>query len=238
MKPRYIVSIEDYSLAGVREEVALTEGVEPLWSTDIFDQLVVELTSGESDVVADAIQEIDGVSDVTAERVGHQNEMVIDNPESFVATPDFDLEEETQRVVDEEIESVRIQENHHVFEDITVEYFDYQKIAVVDSGIDVRNPTVTNVVERINLTDDQTYDSIGHGTVMACILNVQRPNIDLVDIKVLDDRSIRETDVIRALAIATEPKREIDGVSMSLGFEPRDGYCPLCEAVNRTVYTG
>jgi hypothetical protein len=233
--PRYLISTDHDQTVNLREAVALLEGVEPLWCAEMFSLLVVDIASDESRSVVSELADIDGFKEVVAEHVGDDNQMpIIDHPADFHVDPQFDVREENRRIMEEEIDAVTTTVTSPICDNVEIEEFADQTIAVVDTGIDIRNPQITNVTARINFTDDEDYDSIGHGTFMGCILNVQRPNINLVDMKVIGDGVIRESHVIKAL----EPARGIDAVSMSLGFTPRDGYCPLCEAVNRTVHAG
>lgn len=239
MEPHYILTISEDASESLREEIATTNSVTPLWEARIFSQLVVDIHTNESRVAA-GLRELDDVEHVVKERIGCENEMQIEHPADFIAQPSFDVDEETERVVNEELANVTGTHPSLNFDNLTVEEFEHQRIGVIDSGIEVRNPQVTNVVKRIKFTENDTFDDIGHGTVMACILNIQRPNSDLVDLKVLGDGTIRESDVIRAFAEATDPSHSIDAVSMSLGFVPRDAdeYCPLCDAANRTFHAG
>jgi hypothetical protein len=237
MDSYYILSINQDAPESLRKEVAETTGVTPLSEAKIFSQLAIEIQGAKSDVIA-KLDALDHVENIVEERVGENNTMHIDHPAKFHVEPDFDLDAETERIVEEELNSISKKHQSLNFNNISVKEFENRRIGIIDSGIDVRNPQVTNIAKRINFTGDNNFDSVGHGTVMACILNVQHPNCNLVDLKVVGDGVLRETYIIQALAEATDPKHEIDAISMSLGLNPRNGYCPLCEAVNKTYHTG
>ncbi|QCS41304.1 S8 family serine peptidase [Natrinema versiforme] len=236
MDPRIIVTLEEVS-GDLKEEIAETEDVEPLWSADIFSMIVIEPESVPEEVAC-KVEAIDGVEHAVIERTGEQNEMrKIEDTDKVHIEPEFDKFAETERLLEELSEVSETIEDSHI-SGVSETKFDRQRMAVIDSGIDIRNAQITNVVSRINLTEDDTLDSIGHGTAMACILNMQRPYMELFDMKVFDGYEVRESNIIKALALSTDPSRDIFGVSLSLGLEPREGYCPLCDATNKTAHAG
>lgn len=111
-------------------------------------------------------------------------------------------------------------------------------IAVVDSGLDTRNPNLNEVKERHNYTTDSTLDWSGHGTVVALIRQYALPSASFYDMKVSSEEMLTETNVICAINDAVA--EGVDLINISLGFETRykSDACPLCEAVNRAVDTG
>ena len=107
------------------------------------------------------------------------------------------------------------------------------KVAVIDSGIDVKHPqlqgTVCQAVElvregsKINFRDidpKDCYDDFGHGTSVAGIISDIAPGVEIVSVKILDKQNTCTGDVlISALEWVVEQDIGLVNMSLSLNSE-------------------
>lgn len=117
------------------------------------------------------------------------------------------------------------------------------KIAVLDTGIDLRHPLVKdNVVKYYNGTSliypDDVRDINGHGTHIASIITGICPDCELYIIKVLDNKGLCDfRDLSRGFSFALE--NEVDIINVSLGAdiynEGIHGFVNLAASIGMSV---
>ncbi|MDB4875618.1 MAG: hypothetical protein JWM41_2064 [Gemmatimonadetes bacterium] len=92
-------------------------------------------------------------------------------------------------------------------------------VAVLDSGIHAAHPHVNGVqggVSFAGAADGDSVDRIGHGTAVAAAIREKSPDVDLLAVKVFDQRLVTNVDVLaRAIEWAAEQGAHI--INLSLG---------------------
>lgn len=229
----HIILCSDELTPEYKEEIALLEGVTPTWATPAFRLLGIKITETSQKHLREKIEEREFVDAVVRERKSGPLQSRLGDTQTLTLEPNFDLRDEIQRGVEKEGLDQII--SYGRFGDTDAKVNQNNTLAVIDTGIDQRNPRITNLAGRINFTDEDIYDVLGHGTTTAVMLNMCYGNIDLFDMKVAGKAGFRESSIIAALAASLE--KDITAISMSLGFNDpiRDEDCPLCRAVNIVV---
>lgn len=99
------------------------------------------------------------------------------------------------------------------------------RVAIIDSGIFRHVDFRDCIINGKNFTEEgnsqNTTDNFGHGTHIAGIIHSIEPNIELLDIKVLDRYGKGDTeDITEAIYYAIDNKSDI--INISISFEDED----------------
>ena len=97
----------------------------------------------------------------------------------------------------------------------------FAAVAIIDSGIDHANPTPLNIVSAYDVRTPvaSVDDNVGHGTVVASIIDAVAPGVALQVYKVTDGpRLANEWDVLAGLIQAN--RAEVINLSLSFGILP------------------
>lgn len=121
------------------------------------------------------------------------------------------------------------------------------RVAVVDSGIDVRHPALTDKVKesveavvengKVVFRPSTSGDQAGHGTACAGIITEVAPNVELYSIKVLGPNASGSGDMFLAgLDYAIRQKMQV--VNLSLGTTKPQYFGPLHDLIDRAYHAG
>jgi hypothetical protein len=111
----------------------------------------------------------------------------------------------------------------------------FATVAVIDSGIDHARPTPLNVIAAYDVRAPAASvdDIVGHGTVVASIIDAVAPGVALQVYKVTDGaRPTTEWDVLAGLILAN--RAEVINLSICFGTLP-GVKCPRCGTVSHSV---
>ena len=222
----YVVSEEfDQELL----EILLKRGITLEWWEPIFGLVGGSVPSDEAAEINSSVHNIEWIRAVEEERRSSTEAVTAEDTERLVVEPKFDPQEFGLNQAHEYVE-----EQSAGPSEFTV------RTAVIDSGIDSRNDRIETVSERINFTDEDDLDSVGHGTFVASILEytVGPLNQELIDMKVATRSGTREGAVVRALRACVQ--RGVHQANLSLGFSDHDDrdVCPVCTAAEIVASRG
>ena len=116
------------------------------------------------------------------------------------------------------------------------------RVAVVDSGIHGGHPHVGGVSGGIGLVTPGAecgdyVDRLGHGTAVAAAIRDVAPGVDLLAVKIFEDRLSADTDtLVRAIDWASGHDASV--INLSLGTARQDAAAALGAAVERAVRCG
>lgn len=226
--------LERYIYAVSREpgeellETLLEEGVTLEWWEPMFNLIGGSVPSDEVDEIHSSIRDIEWIRAIEKERYSSAEDETLEKTERAVAEPKFDSQgiglDQAQKLVEKEASN-------------TSEFT--PAIAVIDSGIDSRNDQIGAVRKRINFTDEEELDALGHGTLTTIALEYSTPfEKDLIDMKVATKSGTKEGAVIRALRSCVQ--HEVEVANLSLGFQDHDKreVCPICTAAEIATSNG
>lgn len=227
MSERYIYAVSR-ELDKELLEILLEEQITLDWWEPMFNLIGGSPPSDEVDEIHSSIRDIEWIRAIEKERYSSAEDKTLENTEQAVIEPEFDVQEmgldQAQKLVEEEVPDTS---------GFT------PKTAVIDSGIDSRNDQIGAVSKRINFTDEEELDALGHGTLVASILEHVDPfEKELIDMKVATKSGTREGAVIRALRSCVQ--HEVEVANLSLGFQNHDEreVCPVCTAAEIAASNG
>lgn len=94
-----------------------------------------------------------------------------------------------------------------------------QTVAAMDSGVDTTHPYFDDVnIKKVNFTDSNQVDTVGHGTAVLGQVHQMAPDADLVMLRVFGDKgrtSLRT--IYRAYSWVINHAGDVDVLNMSLG---------------------
>ena len=210
-------------------EILLKKGVTLEWWEPMFGLVGGSVPSDKAADINSSVHNIEGIRAVEEERRSSTEEVIAQDTERLVVEPNFDPQEFGLNQAHE-----YIKEQSAGASEFTV------RTAVIDSGIDSRNDRIGTVSERINFTDEDELDSVGHGTLVASILEhtVGPLSHEFIDMKVATRCGTREGAVVRALRACVQ--RGVHQANLSLGFSDHDDrdVCPVCTAAEIAASRG
>jgi subtilisin len=116
------------------------------------------------------------------------------------------------------------------------------RVAVVDSGIDVRHPALKGKVKesveavseggQITFKPSTSGDQAGHGTACAGIITSIAPDVDLYSVKVLGPTASGSGEMF-LMGVDYAIKQKMQVVNLSLGTTKRDFFGPMHDLLDR-----
>lgn len=108
------------------------------------------------------------------------------------------------------------------------------KVAVVDTGVQSDHPAIVgHVIKKIKLASGNIEDGCGHGTHVASILLSVAPEVEIINVKVLDDEGGGNLDdVMKGIEIAVSEGASVISMSLGLYIGCYENH-PICLLINQ-----
>ncbi len=114
------------------------------------------------------------------------------------------------------------------------------RVAVLDSGIDIYHEVFSNTkITSYQIAEGNLYDSFGHGTHVSSILVGIAPNIDLYNIKILDDNGLTSiSQIMKGINIAMDYGVDVINISAGKLIEECPDGNPLSILIEKALEKG